>query len=43
MVYAPIMLVDADHLVLGGFPGTVPPWRFDRVKTLPDVVVFKDK
>jgi hypothetical protein len=41
--HAPLMLIDADHLVLGGFPGAVPPWRFERVKTLPNLEVFKNK
>jgi hypothetical protein len=43
IVYAPLMLIDADHLVLGGFPGVVPPWRFQRVKTLPNLEIFKNK
>lgn len=41
--YVPLMLIDADHLVLGGFPGSVPPWRFERVETMPSLEVFKDK
>ncbi len=43
IAYAPIMLIDADHLVLGGFPGLVPPWKFDRVKILPKIEVFNNK
>ena len=41
--YAPIMLIDSDHLAFGGFPGSVPPWRFQRVKILPNLEIFKNK
>jgi len=41
--YIPIMLVDKDHLVMGGFPGLVPPWRFERVPQLPNLDIFKDQ
>lgn len=41
--HAPLILIDAEHLVLGGFPGVVPPWRFQRVKTLPNLEIFKNK
>lgn len=33
--FLPVMLVDQDHLVVAGFPGAVPPWRFERVQKLP--------
>jgi len=41
--YLPIMLIDKDHLVMGGFPGLVPPWRFERVTRLPTMDMFKDQ
>jgi len=41
--YIRIMLIDNDHLVMGGFPGSVPPWRFERVQQLPKLDLFKDR
>jgi hypothetical protein len=38
--HLPIMLIDTEHLVVGGFPGSVPPWRFEKVKTLPPLELF---
>jgi hypothetical protein len=37
--YLPIMLADPDHLILAGFHGHVPPWRFERVTSLPDLQI----